>query len=171
MLRLEIPYQTNGISMLIFLPSQAIGLDSFIDSFDYQLFSKSVDSLKYGVGDVSIPKFNLEYSVSLKDYLIGMGMSAAFNPADANFDKFWNFQQECKKYPPRHYIDIVNHKSYISIDENGTEASAATAVIISRVTSIRPDKHFVFNANSPFIYVVYDKINNSIMFIGQYLGA
>ena len=167
---LEIPYQTNGISMLIFLPSQAIDLDSFIDSFDYQLFSKSVDSLKYGVGDVSIPKFALEYSVSLKDYLIELGMSAAFNPADANFDKFWNFQQECKKYPPRHYIDIVNHKSYISIDENGTEASAATAVIISRVTSIRPDNHFVFNANSPFIYVIYDKVNNNIMFIGQYLG-
>lgn len=167
---LEIPYQTNGISMLIFLPSQATGLDSFIDSFDYQLFSKSVDSLKYGVGDISIPKFSLDYSVSLKDYLVSMGMPTAFNPKDANFDKFWDFQQQCKKYPPKHYIDVVNHKTYINIDENGTEASAATAVIISRVTSIRPDKHFVFNANRPFVYIVYDKINNAMIFLGQYSG-
>ena len=97
-------------------------------------------------------------------------MPTAFNPKDANFDKFWDFQQQCKKYPPKHYIDVVNHKTYINIDENGTEASAATAVIISRVTSIRPDKHFVFNANRPFVYVIYDKINNAMMFLGQYSG-
>jgi len=167
---LEIPYQSHGVSMFVFLPSLEVDLDSFINNFDYQLLSNSIDSLKYGVGHVSIPKFELDFSVPLKDYLIDMGMDVPFNPKDANFDQFWNYQNQCKKYPPRHYIDVINHKSYINIDENGTEASAATAVIISRVTSIRPNKHFVFNANRPFIYMVYDKINHNIMFLGQYLG-
>ena len=97
-------------------------------------------------------------------------MPTPFNPKDANFDKFWDFQQQCKKYPPKHYIDVVNHKTYINIDEHGTEASAATAIIISRVTSIRPVEPFIFNANRPFVYVVYDKINDNIMFLGQFSG-
>jgi len=167
---LELPYQTDGVSMLIFLPSKDIGLDSFINKFDYHFFSNSIDSLKYAIGDVYIPKFKLEYSASLKDYLISMGMSAPFNPKDANFDRFWDFQQNCKKYPPKHYIDVINHKTYLNIDENGTEASAATAIIISRVTSIRPDKHFIFNANRPFLYVIYDRVNKNIMFLGKYSG-
>ena len=167
---LELPYQSDGISMFIFLPSKEIDINAFIDNLDYQLISNSIDSLDYDLGNISIPKFSLDYSVSLKDYLMSMGMSTAFNPKDANFDKFWDFQQQCKKYPPKHYIDVVNHKTYINIDENGTEASAATAVIISRVTSIRPDKHFVFNANRPFVYVVYDKINKAMMFLGQHSG-
>lgn len=167
---LELPYQTDGVSMFIFLPSQDINIKSFIHSLDYQLISSSIDSLEYDLGNISVPKFNLDYSVSLKDYLVSMGMPTAFNPKDANFDNFWDFKQQCKKYPPKHYIDLVNHKTYINIDENGTEASAATAVIISRVTSIRPDKYFVFNANRPFVYMIYDKINNTIMFLGQYSG-
>ena len=167
---LEIPYQTYGISMFIFLPSTEVDLNSFINKFDYQLLSNSIDSLKYGVGYILIPKFELDFSVSLKDYLIDMGMVTPFNPKDANFDQFWDYQNQCKKYPPKHYIDVINHKSYINIDENGTEASAATAVIISRVTSIRPVQPFIFNANRPFVYMVYDKINRNVMFLGQYSG-
>tara|TARA_Y100001936_G_scaffold42100_1_gene40775 strand:- start:3728 stop:4927 length:1200 start_codon:yes stop_codon:yes gene_type:complete len=167
---LEIPYQSDGVSMYIFLPSEDVDLNMFISNFDYQLFTSSIDSLRYNLGDVYIPKFKLDYSVSLKDFLIDMGMPTPFNPKDANFDKFWDFQQQCKKYPPKHYIDVVNHKTYINIDEHGTEASAATAIIISRVTSIRPVEPFIFNANRPFVYVVYDKINDNIMFLGQFSG-
>ena len=167
---LEIPYQSDGVSMYIFLPSEDVDLNMFISNFDYQLFTSSIDSLRYDLGDVYIPKFKLDYSVSLKDFLIDMGMPTPFNPKDANFDKFWDFQQQCKKYPPKHYIDVVNHKTYINIDEHGTEASAATAIIISRVTSIRPVEPFIFNANRPFVYVVYDKINDNIMFLGQFSG-
>ena len=99
-----------------------------------------------------------------------MGMTIPFSPKDANFDKFWNYSNTCKKYPPKNYIDVVNHKTYIDVDENGTEASAATAIIISRVTSIRPVEPFHFNANRPFLYLIYDKVNDNIIFLGKYLG-
>ena len=129
-----------------------------------------MDSLKYEYGDITIPKFRLEFSASLKDYLIDMGMDVPFNPKEANFNKFWSYDNVCKKSPPKNYIDVINHKAYIDVDEQGTEASAATAIIISRVTSIRPMKPFIFNANRPFIYAIYDKTNKSIMFLGKYSG-
>ena len=97
-------------------------------------------------------------------------MKSAFDPNSAEFDRFWDYKNTCKKYPPKHYIDLINHKSFISMSESGTEASAAPIVIINRVTSIRPNEYFTFNANHPFMYIIYDKINNNILFIGKYKG-
>ena len=74
------------------------------------------------------------------------------------------------KRQPKHYIDLINHKSFISAYESGTEASAATVVVINRVTSIRPNEHFIFNANYPFMYIIYDNDNDIILFIGSYKG-
>ena len=167
---LEIPYEGNQISMLIFLPSKKINIDSFIEDFNNVALLESIDSLRYEYGDIIIPKFRLEFSVSLKDYLIDMGMDVPFNPKEANFDKFWSYDNICKKNPPRNYIDVIKHKTYIEVDEQGTEASAATAIIISRITSIRPMEPFVFNANRPFLYAIYNKTNKSIMFLGKYSG-
>ena len=167
---LELPYQSDGVSMYIILPSKNIEFDDFINIFDYDLLLKSFDNISYNLVSVSIPKFETDFSTSIKEYLILLGMNIPFDPLKANFDKFWDYQNQCKKYPPKNYIDVINHKSYIKVDENGTEASAATAIIISRVTSIRPFDPLIFNANRPFIYLIYDKINNNIMFLGKFTG-
>lgn len=167
---LELPYKTNDVSMLIFLPELNLDIDLFLDNFNHSFINTSLDSLQYDLGKISIPKFELDYSVPLKDYLLKMGIIDAFSPNNANFDKFWDYKNKCKKYPPINYIDVINHKSFINIDEYGTEASAVTAVIINRVTSIRPNEYFTFNANRPFVYLIYDKKNNRIMFLGKYTG-
>lgn len=167
---LELPYKTNDVSMLVFLPEDNLDIDLFLDNFNDSFINTSLDSLEYDLGNISIPKFKLNYSVSLKEYLFNMGIIDAFSSHSANFDKFWDYKNICKKYPPRNYIDIINHKSFIAIDEYGTEASAVTAVIINRVTSIRPNEYFTFNANRPFIYLIYDKKNSRIMFLGKYTG-
>ena len=88
----------------------------------------------------------------------------------ANFDKFWDYSNKCEDNPPNHYIDIVNHKTNFSLDENGIEATAATSVIMNRITTINLDKQFNFNANRPFLYFLYDDQSQSILFVGQYLG-
>ena len=166
---IELPYEKD-ISMYIFLPNEDIELETFIDDFNYEKFKSSLNELTYDLGNIYIPKFDLSYSVSLKDYLPKMGMVSAFNPNQAEFDRFWDYANTCKKYPPKHYIDLINHKSYISNYEEGTEASAATVVVINRVTSIRPNKYFNFVANRPFLYIIYDKNIDNILFIGNYSG-
>ena len=100
-----------------------------------------------------------------------MGMKIPFEPGYASFDDFWDYTNTCKKNPPKHYIDIINHKVGINIDEGGTEAAAATAVVINRVTSIDPFlEPFEFKANRPFLYAIYDKKSKNILFLGKYAG-
>ena len=166
---LELPYE-NNISMYIYLPNSHIELENFINNFSIEKFNLSINELEYDLGKIFIPKFNLSYSSNLKDHLPKLGIKSAFDPNSAEFDRFWDYKNTCKKYPPKHYIDLINHKSFISMTESGTEASAATVVVINRVTSIRPNEYFTFNANHPFMYIIYDKINNNILFIGKYKG-
>tara|TARA_B100000676_G_scaffold61851_1_gene61173 strand:+ start:137 stop:1312 length:1176 start_codon:yes stop_codon:yes gene_type:complete len=166
---LELPYD-NNVSMYLYLPNIDIELENFINEFTIEKFDLSRNELKYDLGKIYIPKLNLSYSSNLKDHLPKLGIISAFNPNSAEFDRFWDYKNTCKKYPPKHYIDLINHKSFISMTESGTEASAATIVIINRVTSIRPNEHFTFNANHPFMYIIYDKLNDNILFIGKYKG-
>ena len=169
---LELQYVNSDISMLFFLPKDDVGLDSLINYLDVLEFQKSLDSLKLSKGNVSIPKFKLESSTSLKEHLQSMGMTIPFSPYLASFDGFWSYDANCFKSPPNHYIDVINHKTNINLDENGAEVAAATSVIINRITSISPfDEPFSFIANKPFFYVIYDKNYNNLIFIGKYIGS
>jgi len=168
---LDIPYNKNDISMLLMLPNKNNNLEKLIQKLDFSTLNKYLDSSKFEMGNIWIPKFQLEFSVSLKDYLKDMGMKIPFDPQLASFDKFWDYTGTCKKNPPKHYIDIVNHKVNININETGTEVAAATAVVINRITSINPSlKSFEFKANKPFLYAIYDKKNETILFLGKYTG-
>ena len=168
---LDIPYEKHNISMLFLLPNDNISLDSLIENINFNILENHLDSSKFEFGNIFIPKFESELSISLKDHLKNMGMKLPFEPGYASFDKFWDYTNICKKNPPKHYIDIINHKVGINIDEGGTEAAAATAVVINRVTSIDPFlEPFEFKANHPFLYAIYDKKSKNILFLGKYTG-
>ena len=168
---LELKYANTNISMFIFLPKINNDLTSVINNLSYSNLKIAIDSLKIRPGDISIPKFNLESSYSLKKHLQSMGMNIPFHPNLASFDGFWNYDNNCFKTPPKHYIDMVNHKTNIDLDENGVEVAAATVVIMNRITSISPFiEPFIFKANKPFLYLIYDKEYNKIIFIGKYMG-
>ena len=82
-------------------------------------------------------------------------MIIPFSPNLASFDGLWNYGKDCLKVPPKHYIDIINHKTNIDLDENGVEVAAATAIIMNRITSISPFvEPFIFMANKPFLYLI-----------------
>ena len=168
---LDIPYSKEDISMLIILPNQNESLDNIIALLNHNILEESINQFKFELGNIWIPKFKIDFSSSLKDYLKLMGMNIPFNPRLASFDKFWNYENECKKNPPRHYIDVINHKTHINLDESGTEAASATAIVINRVTSINPNlKPFLFKADKPFLYLIYDKKDKNILFLGKYVG-
>jgi serpin B len=154
-----IPYKENALSFLIFLPKDIEGLqelenklnDNFVQQFFAQHFLEATS--------LTIPKFKMEYSVELSKTLINMGMDNPFS-GEADFSKI-NVDKEIK-------LDKVIHKTFISIDEKGTEAAAATAAVTVRKTSIGNLKEKTFKANHPFLFVIVDNKTKAILFMGRY---
>ena len=105
--------------------------------------------------DLSMPKFKFEFKTSLVDNLKSLGMTDAFKPdGTADFSGIDGTKSL--------YISDVLHKSFVSVDEKGTEAAAATAVIInftSLPTQVR--------VNRPFIFLIRDRITGAVLFLGR----
>ncbi len=108
--------------------------------------------------NVSIPKFKTETSLSLVETLKLMGINDAFNEI-ADFTKMFSGGNM--------YISDVLHKTYISVDENGTEAAAATSVEMKATSAIQTEVK-EFKADKPFIYVIRDNNSGNILFIGHF---
>ena len=166
----KLPFKDSSISFLVALPDSSLSINDFLFNYNSEKFKNDLYKLENKRGSVYLPKFKIDFSVSLEDILIDMGMFIPFDPYLANFDGFWDYSNMCKDDPPKQYIDVVNHKTNFNIDENGIEAAAATSIIMNRITSINLDKQFNFNANRPFVYFLYDDETQSILFMGQYLG-
>ncbi|MCP4379111.1 MAG: serpin family protein, partial [bacterium] len=120
-----------------------------------------------------LPKFKLETRYKMKDTLKAMGMARAFiDPRGANGDGA-DFAGMCASKGPRDqlYISSVIHKAFVEVNEKGTEAAAATAVMypMAGITSARPSRPFTptFQADRPFLFVIRDKQTNSILFMGR----
>ncbi|MCP4377940.1 MAG: serpin family protein, partial [bacterium] len=118
-----------------------------------------------------LPKFKLETRYKMKDTLKAMGMARAFiDPRGANGDGA-DFAGMCASKDPwdQLYISSVIHKAFVEVNEKGTEAAAATAVMMDGSTSARPSRPFTptFQADRPFLFVIRDKQTNSILFMGR----
>jgi serpin B len=153
----ELPYVGGDASMVILLP-EAGELDAFEAGLSSTRVKEILESLEMKNVRLSMPKFEYESSFSLKEILSAMGMKSAFESADfsginGNKDLF---------------ISEILHKAYVSVDEEGTEAAAATAVIIS-LTSM-PEEAVEMTLDHPFIYMIRDNISGTILFMGRVLN-
>jgi len=165
---LELPLSESSISMLILLPKSNYSLNQLIFDYKYSDFLNDKEKLSKRWGSLYLPKFKTSYNTSFKEILIDLGMFIPFSPNYASFEGFWVYDN-CKKDPPNNYIDIMNQNTYLTIDENGLEASAATSIIMNRITSINK-KPFTFNCNKPFAYYLYDNETEQVLFFGKYMG-
>jgi serpin B len=104
-----------------------------------------------------MPKFKIEGEFSLSDPLVKMGMPLAFDPEKADFSGMDGDRDL--------YISDVIHKAYCLVDEKGTEAAAATAVIVG--TSSAPVGDMEFVADHPFIFLIRDNETGTILFVGR----
>ena len=130
------PYGRDKIAMYIFLPNRDVTLDSFVESLDQKAWESYIDGFKLVEGlEVKFPKYKLEYGVKrLNDVLKRLGMGIAFSPGNANFTGI---------APADLFIDYVDHKAVIEVNEKGTVAAAATVVGIG-LTSMPPIKPTFF---------------------------
>ncbi len=155
---LELPYVNNELSMIIFLPKRTDGLADFEESLTAENLSKWLTRLRNRKVIVSIPKFKMTSQFSLASVLKSMGMMDAFVPNVADFSGI-NGKRDL-------FISAVIHKAYVDVNEEGTEAAAATAVAVG-ATSVGPRQTPVFRADHPFLFLIRDNQSGSILFIGR----
>lgn len=152
----ELPYVGNRFSMIAVLPREG-SFDEYENSFDREELSNIISSLDSNEIKVKLPRFTFgTSSVSLKTPLLNMGMQLAFNPS-ADFSGI-------DGNPSFLYVGDVIHKAFIAVDEQGTEAAAATAVIME-TTSRGSDPNFI--ADEPFIYFIRDRQTGAVLFMGR----
>jgi serpin B len=152
---LELPYAGNDISMMVALPD-GHDISKLEASLSDQEFKKWQAALMERKVDVSLPKFKLHCLYTLNKSLIRLGMPLAFNENRADFSKMTG-----KKGL---YISAAVHATFVDVNEEGTEAAAASAVVMgTKSIEMTPE----FNADHPFIIVIYDKAAGAILFIGK----
>ena len=138
---IELPYNKDGMTALIILPKRSVDINKYINSLNSEenSLSELKSKLKYSKVDLELPKFELKYDSSLKKILIDMGMERAFtNSAD------FSGLSEDKKLK----IDNVLHKTYLKVNEVGTEAAAVTAVVMT-LGSARPMQEEIYSMKVP----------------------
>lgn len=153
----ELPFSQNYTSMVVILPKEKKGLQKLEEELDNDNYELWLSKMEWKQIDVFLPKFENEETVDLKDILSKMGMEIAFSD-NADFSKMTG-KKDLK-------ISQVIHKSFIKVEESGVEASAATAVVMNRKSSLTPENDAVFKANHPFIYLIKENNSETILFLG-----
>ena len=153
------PY-VSGYSFAALLPNEGITIDAYIDSLTGGGFLDTLANAQRATVQASMPKFKFEYSIdSMKGILAQMGMPDAFSERLADFHKMGTSSSG------ELYIGDVIHKTFIAIDERGTKAGAATAVVIRTKSAIDQAEKTV-NLDRPFVYAIIDNATNLPVFIG-----
>ena len=154
---LELPYVDEELSMVILLPKKFDALGEFEKTLTPENLTQWLTKIHKREVVVFMPKFKMTSQFSLASVLKSMGMKDAFS-SDADFSGI-NGKRDL-------FISAVIHKAYVEVNEEGTEAAAATGVVV-RLTSIGPAPIPVFRADHPFLFLIRDNLSGSILFIGR----
>lgn len=151
---IQIPYENNHLSMTIIMPDKG-QFEAFQDSLDWQRISGILSQLKGQEVVLTMPRFQFSSEFNLSEVLVGMGMDLAFS-SSADFSGITGAEGLS--------ISDVIHKSFISVDEKGTEAAAASAVMIAGAAPLQPP---VMTLDHPFIFLIRDNPTGAVLFAGR----
>jgi serine protease inhibitor len=150
----DLPYGDSAFTMTVVVPSNGVSLDAVTASLmQPTAWAAMVSQMRAVDIDVFIPKLKLEWQRKLNDDLITLGMRDAFSDTRADFSRLSTVST---------LIDYVKQKTYVDINEEGTEAAAVTSVGII-LTSLGPQ----FRADKPFLFVIRERLTGTIMFMGK----
>ncbi len=153
---LELPYEEDDLSLLLALPSPGSTLSEVEEALTQDTLAGWVNALEVRSVSVSLPPFRLRTALSLRDVLTEMGMPLAFSEM-ADFSGLTGSADLL--------LDDVIHEAFIEVDEQGTEAAAATAVVIR--TTAMPFDPVSFVADRPFLFVLRDRNTGTVLFMGR----
>lgn len=156
-----LPYGEGEMSMTVFLPkeeSNLIELEEKLASEDWSSLRKNFEERE---GTVVFPKFKLEYEMTLNEVLENMGMGLAFDSEKADFSKMIVEDNPI-------WISQVKQKTFIDVNETGTEASGATSIEMDTTSApINIDEPFYMEVDRPFFIMITDDETNTILFMGS----
>ncbi len=155
---ISLPYGSGRFSMEIFLPKPSSSLGALQKQLNLKNWQDWSNKFSRKSGSIQLPKFKMEYETTLKKVLQDLGMAIAFDRSQADFSNL----SEVKAF-----IGDVKHKTFIDVNEEGTEAAAVTSVEI-RTTSARPDEEIPFKmvVDRPFFFTISDRQTGTIIFMG-----
>ena len=158
---LELPYGDGSLSMVVLLPKEIDGLADLEAKLTFQNLQLWMAGLNRKTDvKVYLPKFKTTSQFELSSTLRAMGMESAFDPNTADFTGMTGARDL--------FISAVIHKAFVDVNEEGTEAAAATGIIMEPTSApADPTEPPVFRADHPFVFVVRDNRNSAILFMGR----
>jgi serine protease inhibitor len=148
-----LPYGNGAFAMTILLPAEGTSIDAFAESIDGVTWLAWQSQVRETGMDLYLPRFTIAYERTLNDDLAALGMGDAFSPSRANFSRMTSEGV---------YISIVKQKTWVQVDEEGTEAAAATSVGI-RPVSLPPS----MRVDRPFVFVIHERLSGTVLFVGK----
>jgi serine protease inhibitor len=157
---LALPYVGRQLEMIILLPRSRDGIGQLESSLTPASLSTWTSGMRDQQADVALPKFKMSTGFELAKTLAALGVKDAFDPERADFSGMDGRAHWL-------YISAVLHKAYVDVNEKGTEAAAATAVVMvgSAARPVEPPR--VFRADHPFLFLIRDSTTGSILFMGR----
>lgn len=155
----EVPYIANGLGMIAIAPTD---FEAFEDTLDATTFNSVVAGLGMPQPVIlTMPPFEISSDFLLNEQLQSLGMTDAFLPDAADFS---GITQTVEPF----FLSEAIHKAFVKVDENGTEAAAATAMMME-TTSAAPSPPIEIRLNRPFIFAIYDRETEAVLFLGRVL--
>ncbi|MBN1327708.1 MAG: serpin family protein, partial [Candidatus Cloacimonetes bacterium] len=151
----NLPYGNGAFMMTVLLPQSNKNLTDLIENLTIEKWNTWKDGFSMLDGVLSLPKFKLAYEIELKKILKSLGMNAPFQSNLADFSQITTSSEL--------FIDEIKQKTYVDVNEEGTEATAVTSVGMKTVSIPKPG--FIMKVNRPFLFMIRDQ--KSILFIGK----
>ncbi|MEE9430217.1 MAG: serpin family protein, partial [Melioribacteraceae bacterium] len=152
----DLPYGDEHFSMTVILPNENSSTDKIIDQLSKENWNSWLDNFVETEGTIQLPKFKLEYKYTLNDVLKALGMEIAFDSGNADFTNLYKNGGV--------FISEVKHKSFVDVNEEGTEAAAVTAVEFGRTST---GSGFNMRIDRPFVFVIRESNSGSLLFMGK----
>ncbi|KAK3095754.1 hypothetical protein FSP39_018613 [Pinctada imbricata] len=160
---LELPYKGRQLSLIILLPNKIDGLKELESKLSLSMLKTLRNEMFRQEADVALPKFKLESTFELAQVLPEMGITDIFSAQKANFSGM------LKSQPPNTAVSNVIHKAFVEVNEEGTEAAAATAVMV-RLMCMPMGPKFEFIADHPFLFIIQETGSGTVLFIGRHVN-
>jgi serpin B len=157
---IELSYGSEQFNMMVFLPNDDKSVSDIVDLMTQENWNQWLSDFEMTNSiDIRLPKFKIEYEITLNDVLKTMGMELAFT-GDADFSSI-NTDRDL-------YISLVKHKTFIEVDEEGTEAAAVTIISFDyNFADSDETEEILFHCDHPFLFAITEKETGTILFMGK----
>jgi len=155
----RLPYGLGRLGFYVFLPDKDSSLAEFLKELTAANWASWMAGLRqmHREGELGLPRFRAEYGAELADPLRALGMEIAFDRQRADFSGM-------VPVPPGAFISAVSHKTFVDVNEEGTEAAAFTGVLCAAAMS--PPKPFQMIVDRPFVCAIHDRPTDAVLFLG-----